>query len=56
MIKRARETGQGAGVADRLEFRVADVQDLPFEDNVFDAVLCIRTVGDAVPESAAPSV
>ena len=39
MIDRARETAQREGVADRVEFRVADVQDLPFADNVFDAVL-----------------
>jgi ubiquinone/menaquinone biosynthesis C-methylase UbiE len=39
MIERARETAQRAGVLDRLEFRVADVQDLPFDDNLFDAVL-----------------
>ena len=39
MLERARETAQRAGVADRVEFRVADVQDLPFDDNTFDAVL-----------------
>lgn len=39
MIERARETAQRAGVVDRVEFRVADVQDLPFDDNTFDALL-----------------
>jgi SAM-dependent methyltransferase len=39
MIERARERAQREGVADRAEFRVADVQDLPFEDNLFDAVI-----------------
>lgn len=39
MIERSREMAQRAGVADRLEFRVADVQDLPFDDNLFDAVI-----------------
>jgi len=28
------------GVEDKVEFRVADAQDLPFEDNTFDAVIC----------------
>ena len=39
MIDRARETARREGVADRTEFRVADAQDLPFDDNVFDAVI-----------------
>jgi arsenite methyltransferase len=39
MVERASERARGQGLADRVEFRVADVQDLPFEDNVFDAVL-----------------
>jgi arsenite methyltransferase len=39
MIERARETARREGVADKTEFRVADAQDLPFDDNVFDAVI-----------------
>jgi arsenite methyltransferase len=39
MIQRAGETAQRAGVADRIEFRVADVQELPFGNEVLDAVL-----------------
>jgi ubiquinone/menaquinone biosynthesis C-methylase UbiE len=39
MIERSRERAEREGVADRVEFRVADAQDLPFEDNLFDAVI-----------------
>jgi len=39
MIERARERARKEGVADRVEFRVADAQKLPFDDNLFDAVM-----------------
>jgi arsenite methyltransferase len=39
MLDRSRGEAQRAGVADCVEFRVADVQDLPFDDKLFDAVL-----------------
>jgi SAM-dependent methyltransferase len=39
MVQRSRERAQRAGVANRIELRVADAQDLPFDDNVFDAVI-----------------
>jgi ubiquinone/menaquinone biosynthesis C-methylase UbiE len=39
MIERSRERARREGVADRVEFRAADAQDLPFEDNLFDAVI-----------------
>jgi arsenite methyltransferase len=39
MIEQARETARREGVVDRTEFRVADAQDLPFDDDVFDAVI-----------------
>ena len=39
MIERSRERAQREGVADRTEFRVADAQDLPFDDAQFDAVV-----------------
>ena len=39
MIERSRERAKREGVADRVEFRVADAQDLPFEDDTFDAVI-----------------
>jgi arsenite methyltransferase len=39
MIERSRERARREGVADRVEFRVADALDLPFEDDLFDAVI-----------------
>lgn len=40
MIDLSNERAQGEGVKDKVEFRVADVLDLPFEDAHFDVVLC----------------
>lgn len=40
MIDRSNERAKREGVEDRVEFRVADAQDLPFEDDLFDAVIC----------------
>jgi len=39
MIEGARQRAIREGVEDQVEFRVADAQDLPFEDGLFDAVL-----------------
>ncbi|MBU0492855.1 MAG: class I SAM-dependent methyltransferase [Chloroflexi bacterium] len=39
MVARSNERAQQEGVTDRVEFRVADVCDLPFDDGRFDAVL-----------------
>jgi ubiquinone/menaquinone biosynthesis C-methylase UbiE len=39
MVERSRERAKSEGIADRVEFRVADAQDLPFEDDLFDAVI-----------------
>jgi ubiquinone/menaquinone biosynthesis C-methylase UbiE len=39
MVERSRERAQRERVADKVEFRVADAQQLPFEARVFDAVL-----------------
>jgi ubiquinone/menaquinone biosynthesis C-methylase UbiE len=39
MIERSRERAEREGIADRVEFKVADAQDLPFEDDLFDAVI-----------------
>jgi len=39
MVKRSKERAQREGVSDLLQFRVADAQDLPFEDDTFDAVI-----------------
>jgi len=39
MVERSKERAQREGVADRVECRIADAQDLPFEDDLFDAVI-----------------
>lgn len=39
MIARSRERAQREKLVGQVEFRVADAQDLPFEDELFDAVI-----------------
>lgn len=39
MVDRSRERARKEGVEDRVVFRVADAQNLPFEDETFDAVI-----------------
>ncbi len=39
MVERSEERARREGMADRVEFQVADAQDLPFEDGLFDAVI-----------------
>jgi len=39
MIYRAIERARKEGVEDRVEFRVADAQNLPFQDDLFDVVI-----------------
>ncbi|MEE8566363.1 MAG: class I SAM-dependent methyltransferase, partial [Candidatus Bipolaricaulota bacterium] len=39
MIEQSRERAKAEGVEDRVEFRAADARKLPFEDNLFDAVI-----------------
>ena len=39
MIERSRERASKQGLGDRVEFRAADAQDLPFPDGVFDVVI-----------------
>jgi arsenite methyltransferase len=39
MVERSKERAKQEGVMDRVEFKIADAQDLPFEDNLFDAVI-----------------
>jgi arsenite methyltransferase len=39
MVERSEERARREGVAKQVEFRVADAQDLPFEDDLFDAVI-----------------
>ena len=39
MVERSQERAEKEGVADMVKFRVADAQDLPFQDGIFDAVI-----------------
>lgn len=39
MVERSKERAQREGLIERLEFRVADAQELPFDDHLFDAVI-----------------
>jgi arsenite methyltransferase len=39
MVETSCKRAEKEGLSDRVEFRVADAQDLPFSDNVFDAVI-----------------
>lgn len=39
MIGRSNERAKREGVKDRVEFRIADAQNLPFEDGLFDVVI-----------------
>ncbi|MFQ6101053.1 MAG: class I SAM-dependent methyltransferase [Anaerolineae bacterium] len=44
MVALSNERAQKLGVTGLVEFRVADAQDLPFDDATFDAVLCESVV------------
>jgi SAM-dependent methyltransferase len=39
MVQKSVERAEREGITDLVEFRVADAQDLPFEDDLFDAVI-----------------
>jgi len=39
MVEKSKERAKRERVMDWVEFRVADAQDLPFDDNIFDAVI-----------------
>jgi ubiquinone/menaquinone biosynthesis C-methylase UbiE len=40
MVHRSKERAKREGIENRVEFRIADAQNLPFEDVTFDAVIC----------------
>jgi len=40
MVDRSKERAKRKGVEAKVEFRVADAQNLPFGDDAFDAVIC----------------
>jgi len=44
MIARSKERAKREGLEHLLEFQVADAQDLPFEDDSFDVVMCESVV------------
>lgn len=49
MVDRSNERAKKKGVQDRVEFRQADAQELPFEDALFDVVLC-ESVNAFIPD------
>ena len=49
MVESAREWAQRRGVEDRTEFQVGDAQDLPFEYDRFDILIC-ESVNTFVPD------
>jgi arsenite methyltransferase len=51
MIRSAEDWAERKGITDKIEFRVADVQDLPFEDGQFD-VLISESVNVFIPDKA----
>ncbi len=54
MVEKSIERARRLGLADRVEFRVADAQSLPFEDGLFDAVISESVT--AFPEDKQKSV
>ena len=54
MVEKSRERAAREGVADRVDFKVADAQDLPFEDALFDAVITESVT--ALPEDKQKAV
>ncbi|MFW6140601.1 MAG: class I SAM-dependent methyltransferase [Acidobacteriota bacterium] len=44
MVKRAQERAQRKNVEDKVEFKIGDAQNLLFEDDTFDAVMCESVV------------
>ncbi len=44
MVERARERAQRKNVEDKVEFKIGDAQNLPFENSLFDAVICESVV------------
>jgi len=49
MIESAQRWADVKGVADQTEFRLGDAQDLPFDDDQFDALIC-ESVNAFVPD------
>ena len=47
MIERSKERAVKKGVADQTEFQTANAADLPFDDGLFDAVICESVIAFA---------
>ena len=54
MVEWARRRAKRKGLVENVEFKVGDAQDLPFEDGLFDAVICESVT--AFPEDQARAV
>jgi arsenite methyltransferase len=52
MIEKSIKRAKREGVTDRVAFKVADAQDLPFEDQLFDAVIIGRRIAEQQAASA----
>lgn len=44
MVQRSREKARRKKVEDKVEFKIGDAQDLPFDSQIFDAVICESVV------------
>ncbi|MFH1586267.1 MAG: class I SAM-dependent methyltransferase [Candidatus Diapherotrites archaeon] len=44
MIRESKKRAKRKGIEDKVEFKVADAQNMPFADNTFDAVICESVV------------
>jgi len=51
MVESAINWAEKKGIADKTEFRVADAQDLPFEDDWFDILIC-ESVNVFIPDKS----
>jgi ubiquinone/menaquinone biosynthesis C-methylase UbiE len=49
MVEKSIERAAKKGLEEKLSFRTADAQDLPFEANIFDAVIC-ESVNAFIPD------
>ncbi|MBL7161236.1 MAG: class I SAM-dependent methyltransferase [Anaerolineales bacterium] len=49
MIESAQRWAEAKGLTDQMAFRIGDAQDLPFEDDQFDALIC-ESVNAFVPD------
>lgn len=53
MVRRSRALAQRAGVSDKVKFQLGDAQQLPFDDDSFDAVWCAGPIKQITDKSRA---